>query len=89
MIQCKPNLLKLFLTDPLLSLKCFFGPCTPAQYRLVGPGSWTGAKQAIEKVSSNVIYATKTRVVKQATPSSGFALIIALAFVITFMILVI
>lgn len=71
MIGCRPNLLKLFITDPLLTLKVLFGSCTPPQYRLMGPGSWTGAKQAIENAPSNVIYATKTRVLKK-TPKSMF-----------------
>ncbi|CAH3021974.1 unnamed protein product [Porites evermanni] len=31
------------------------------QYRLMGPGTWVGAKKAIEDAPGNVIYATKTR----------------------------
>ena len=65
MIGCKPDVTKLLLTDPLLAFKCFFGPCTPPQYRLMGPGSWSGAKQAVEKAHSNTIYATKSRDIKQ------------------------
>lgn len=38
---------KLFLTDPKLAKDCFFGPCSPYQYRLMGPGAWSGARQAI------------------------------------------
>ena len=60
MIGCKPQL-TLFFSDPLLALKVFLGPCTPPQYRLMGPNPWAGAKQAIEKALSNTIYATKTR----------------------------
>ena len=61
-IGCKPNFVKLFFSDPGLALQCFFGPCTPSQYRLMGPGTWAGAKKAIEDAPGNVIYATKTRV---------------------------
>lgn len=61
-IGCKPNFVKLFFSDPGLALRCFFGPCTPSQYRLMGPGAWAGAKKAIEDAPGNVIYATKTRV---------------------------
>ncbi|NWI92028.1 FMO5 monooxygenase, partial [Pitta sordida] len=43
----KPNLLTLFLTDPKLALEVAFGPCTPYQYRLRGPGTWAGAREAI------------------------------------------
>ncbi|KAM9831333.1 LOW QUALITY PROTEIN: flavin-containing monooxygenase 5-like [Neosynchiropus ocellatus] len=46
-IGVRPNLLRLALTDPALWLKVFFGPCTPFQYRLCGPGRWAGARQAI------------------------------------------
>ncbi|NWV16331.1 FMO5 monooxygenase, partial [Origma solitaria] len=43
----KPNLLTLFLTDPKLAMEVTFGPCTPYQYRLRGPGAWEGAREAI------------------------------------------
>ncbi|NXJ08022.1 FMO3 monooxygenase, partial [Odontophorus gujanensis] len=46
-IGAKPNVLKLLLTDPQLALKVFFGPCTPYQFRLTGPGKWSGARRAI------------------------------------------
>ena len=31
----------------------------------MGPGAWTGAKKAIQDAPGNVIYATKTRTLKQ------------------------
>ncbi|NWH36177.1 FMO5 monooxygenase, partial [Chloropsis hardwickii] len=43
----KPNLLTLLLTDPRLAMEVAFGPCTPYQYRLRGPGAWAGARAAI------------------------------------------
>ncbi|XP_059710759.1 LOW QUALITY PROTEIN: flavin-containing monooxygenase 5-like [Haemorhous mexicanus] len=43
----KPNLLSLFLTDPKIAMEVAFGPCTPYQYRLRGPGAWAGARAAI------------------------------------------
>ncbi|NXA34150.1 FMO3 monooxygenase, partial [Eudromia elegans] len=43
----KPSLPKLLLTDPRLALEIFFGPCTPYQFRLMGPGKWSGARRAI------------------------------------------
>uniref|UniRef100_A0A673MY53 Flavin-containing monooxygenase n=1 Tax=Sinocyclocheilus rhinocerous TaxID=307959 RepID=A0A673MY53_9TELE len=42
-----PSILKLLLTDPRLALNVIFGPCTPYQFRLHGPGRWEGARQAI------------------------------------------
>ncbi|NXC48057.1 FMO3 monooxygenase, partial [Penelope pileata] len=46
-IGAKPNMLKLLLTDPRLALEVFFGPCSPYQFRLTGPGKWSGARRAI------------------------------------------
>lgn len=46
-IGAKPNIPWLFLTDPKLALEVYFGPCTPYQFRPVGPGKWPGARKAI------------------------------------------
>lgn len=70
-VDCKPNLYKLLFSDPALALRCFFGPCIPAQYRLMGPGAWEGAKKAIEDAPGNVIYTIKTRVCPQADKLKG------------------
>ncbi|XP_028936180.1 flavin-containing monooxygenase 5-like [Ornithorhynchus anatinus] len=43
----KPSLPSLLLSDPKLAREVFFGPCTPYQYRLQGPGRWAGARRAI------------------------------------------
>ncbi len=45
-IHVKPNFLKLWFQEPDLAHLCFFGPCVPFQYRLNGPGAWSGASQA-------------------------------------------
>ncbi|KAM4641597.1 flavin-containing monooxygenase 5-like isoform 1-T3 [Discoglossus pictus] len=57
----KPNLLRLFLKDPRLGCQVLFGPCTPYQYRLMGPGKWDGARNAILTQWSRIIKPTKTR----------------------------
>ncbi|KAJ8039504.1 Dimethylaniline monooxygenase [N-oxide-forming] 1 [Holothuria leucospilota] len=44
---CYPSLKRLFLTDPKLAIKVFFGPITPFTYRLFGPHSWPGARDAV------------------------------------------
>ncbi|NXN19930.1 FMO5 monooxygenase, partial [Indicator maculatus] len=54
-VGVKPNLLTLFLTDPKLALEVAFGPCTPYQYRLQGPGKWAGAREAILTQKQRVI----------------------------------
>lgn len=58
---CFPNFKKLFLTDPVLALKCIFDPCTPYQYRLHGPGAWTGARKAIMTQWDRTVAPLKTR----------------------------
>ncbi|XP_054837407.1 flavin-containing monooxygenase 5-like [Eublepharis macularius] len=63
----KPKLLNLFLTDPKLALKVFFGPCSPVQFRLHGPGKWEGARDAILTQKERIVKATKTRAVQGCT----------------------
>lgn len=60
-IGCKPNLKKLFFTDNAFWRKLVFGPCTPQQWRLEGPGKWDGARAAIENVEKNMWFPMKTR----------------------------
>ncbi|XP_067388601.1 flavin-containing monooxygenase 5-like [Emydura macquarii macquarii] len=64
LLGVKPNLLRLFLTDPQLALEVLFGPCTPAQFRLTGPGRWDGARKSILTQRQRIIKATKTRALK-------------------------
>ncbi|XP_077987003.1 flavin-containing monooxygenase 5-like [Glandiceps talaboti] len=71
-IGVRPNFQQMIFSDPKLAWKCVLGPFTPYQYRLVGPGKWNGAKEAIETIWERVIYATKTRPVKEAKKGSGF-----------------
>ena len=61
LIGARPNLWHLFLTDPKLAFKCYFGPCVPAQYRLVGPGSWKGARDVIMGVEESRVCPLRTR----------------------------
>ncbi|NXT22841.1 FMO5 monooxygenase, partial [Syrrhaptes paradoxus] len=60
-VGVKPNVLSLFLTDPKLALEVFFGPCTPYQYRLRGPGAWAGAREAILTQRQRVVRPLQTR----------------------------
>ncbi|XP_033728026.1 dimethylaniline monooxygenase [N-oxide-forming] 5-like [Pecten maximus] len=43
----KPDLCRIAMSDPSLAFNCFFGPCTPYQFRLEGPCKWEGARPAI------------------------------------------
>ncbi|XP_056379589.1 flavin-containing monooxygenase 5-like isoform X2 [Hyla sarda] len=63
----KPNLFTMFLTDPRLAFHVFFGPCTPYQYRLTGPGKWHGAREAILTQWNRIIKPTRTRVLENNT----------------------
>ncbi|NWQ98363.1 FMO1 monooxygenase, partial [Burhinus bistriatus] len=61
-IGAKPSMLGLLCRDPWLALTIFFGPCTPYQYRLGGPGRWEGARQAILTQWDRTLKPTRTRV---------------------------
>ncbi|XP_009891210.1 PREDICTED: dimethylaniline monooxygenase [N-oxide-forming] 1-like [Charadrius vociferus] len=61
-IGAKPSVLGLLCRDPRLALTIFFGPCTPYQYRLGGPGHWEGARQAILTQWDRTLKPTRTRV---------------------------
>ncbi|XP_022051520.1 flavin-containing monooxygenase 5-like [Acanthochromis polyacanthus] len=64
-IGVRPNLLSLLLRDPVLWMKVFFGPCTPYQFRLTGPGRWAGARQAILTQWERVVQPFRTREVPE------------------------
>ena len=52
---------KMLFTDPKLALACFFGIWSPYQYRLQGPGQWSGARQAILTITERVLAPFQTR----------------------------
>ncbi|KAL3870667.1 hypothetical protein ACJMK2_038712 [Sinanodonta woodiana] len=70
LIGCKPNFCKMLLTDPKLALTCVFGPCTPYQFRIVGPNHWPGAREAIRTQWNRTFFPLKTRDVGQVTEKS-------------------
>ncbi|KAM5237494.1 flavin-containing monooxygenase 5-like [Ctenodactylus gundi] len=57
----KPNLFSLLLRDTELAKEIFYGPCTPYQYRLQGPGKWTGARKAILTQRDRILKPLRTR----------------------------
>ncbi|XP_037626548.1 flavin-containing monooxygenase 5-like [Sebastes umbrosus] len=61
LVGVRPNSLRLLLTDPRLALNVMFGPGTPYQYRLRGPGKWAGARQAILTQWERVFKPMQTR----------------------------
>ncbi|XP_041275991.1 dimethylaniline monooxygenase [N-oxide-forming] 1 isoform X3 [Onychostruthus taczanowskii] len=80
-IGAKPSVLGLLCTDPWLALTIFFGPCSPYQYRLGGPGRWEGARQAILTQWDRVLKPTRTRV-PAASSSSFLSLLTVVGFLL-------
>lgn len=61
LVGVMPRILRLLLSDPRMAWNVVFGPCTPYQYRLRGPGKWAGARQAILSQMDRVIQPMQTR----------------------------
>uniref|UniRef100_UPI0014474EB4 dimethylaniline monooxygenase [N-oxide-forming] 5-like n=1 Tax=Epinephelus lanceolatus TaxID=310571 RepID=UPI0014474EB4 len=72
LVGVRPNFLKLLLTDPRLGLTVLFGPSTPYQYRLKGPGKWAGARQAILTQWERVAHSMQTRPCCDPEPMRSF-----------------
>lgn len=70
-IGIHPNMIYLFLSDPRLAWQVYFGPFTPYQLRLQGPGKWSGARQAILTQWDRTIKPTRTRVLHDHPESSS------------------
>uniref|UniRef100_L7N1Q9 Flavin-containing monooxygenase 5 n=1 Tax=Myotis lucifugus TaxID=59463 RepID=L7N1Q9_MYOLU len=66
LVGVRPNLLSLAFTDPILAWQLLFGPCTPIQYRLQGPGKWSGARKAILTTEDRIRKPMMTRVVESS-----------------------
>ncbi|KAM6963226.1 flavin-containing monooxygenase 5-like [Aplochiton taeniatus] len=60
-VGVQPSILGLLLKDPKLAMSLMFGPITPYQYRLRGPGNWAGARQAILTQFERMAKPMKTR----------------------------
>ncbi|XP_060088570.1 flavin-containing monooxygenase 1-like [Heteronotia binoei] len=82
-IGIKPSVPALLLSDPKLAMKIFFGPCSPYQFRLVGPGKWDGARKAIMTQMERTLKPIRTRVVEDSSSFIGY-LLKALAFFAVF-----
>lgn len=68
-VGVRPNLPSLLFRDPSLWVKILLGPCTPYQYRLGGPGQWTGAREAICTQWDRVTKPMRTRPVPKLSSS--------------------
>ncbi|XP_042142271.1 flavin-containing monooxygenase 5-like [Ixodes scapularis] len=54
-IGASPRMLKYFFTDHKL-FRALLGPCVPYQFRLEGPHSWTGARDAVLGSQMRMLY---------------------------------
>ncbi|XP_069497363.1 dimethylaniline monooxygenase [N-oxide-forming] 2-like isoform X1 [Ambystoma mexicanum] len=77
-IGVKPNFFSFLLRDPRLALEIGFGACTPPQFRLIGPGKWNGARDAIFTKWDRIFKPMKTRVVKNKARRSPLAFALGL-----------
>uniref|UniRef100_A0ACB8F2B0 Uncharacterized protein n=1 Tax=Sphaerodactylus townsendi TaxID=933632 RepID=A0ACB8F2B0_9SAUR len=67
----KPSVPALLLSDPKLAMKIFFGPCSSFQFRLVGPGKWPGARDAIMNQWERTLKPMRTRMVEDTSTFIG------------------
>jgi len=56
MIGAKPDFWRMAMSDPGLWAQCILGPCSPCQYRLIGPHAWPEATNSIITVWNRVTY---------------------------------
>ncbi|XP_030626994.1 dimethylaniline monooxygenase [N-oxide-forming] 5-like [Chanos chanos] len=66
----RPSLLWLFFTDFPLWKRLLMGPVTAYQYRLTGPGKWSGARHAIFTQFDRMFQPLQTRPVDSKSESS-------------------
>ncbi|XP_015682354.1 dimethylaniline monooxygenase [N-oxide-forming] 5 [Protobothrops mucrosquamatus] len=66
LIGVMPNIWSRFITDPKLAQEILFGPRTPYQYRLQGPGKWEGARKAVLTQHERILKPLGTRPVAQS-----------------------
>lgn len=74
LVGVRPRISRLLLTDPKLGLNLLFGPCTPYQFRLRGPGKWAGARQAIFTQWERVAQPMQTRPCNDPEPRKSLKL---------------
>ncbi|XP_019621891.1 PREDICTED: dimethylaniline monooxygenase [N-oxide-forming] 4-like [Branchiostoma belcheri] len=72
-ISAKPNILRLFLTDPAMAYMYYFGPAYPFHHRLVGPNSWTGAVSAAKHAYYNTFSGVGSSFTPRDTGSVWFS----------------
>jgi len=79
LVGVQPKIMRTLLTDPRLGLNVLFGPCTPYQYRLRGPGKWSGARQEILTQWERVAQPMQTRPCDEPKPGTSLKWTLALS----------
>nr|XP_006823407.1 PREDICTED: dimethylaniline monooxygenase [N-oxide-forming] 4-like [Saccoglossus kowalevskii] len=59
-IGVNPSFWKMLISDPRLAMACWYGPQVPYTYRLQGPRTWDGAREAILSVWENTTSPTNS-----------------------------
>ena len=72
----------LFLSDPKLAFAIYFGPVTPYQYRLMGPGAWKSARESILTQWDRTFYPLSTARPLSKSDSTMSGLLYSLVIVI-------
>lgn len=72
-ICVKASIPLLLFKDPRLAWEVCFGPCTSYQYRLMGPGKWDGASNAILTQWDRTMKPFKTRIVPDSSTSASMS----------------
>ena len=72
---------RLLLSDRRLAMAVYFGLTTPYQYRLVGPGAWRGARDAILSTRERILQPLMTRHVVIATNDNKGPSLLLTAFI--------
>ncbi|XP_041967778.1 flavin-containing monooxygenase 5-like [Alosa sapidissima] len=80
-IGVRPSLLWLFFSDYPLFKKVLWGPVSSYQYRIMGPGKWSGARQAIFTQFDRMFQPLKTRPVDDSNKTSLAARVFKLSLV--------
>ena len=70
MIGARPSLPWLFFTDYPLFKRVLWGPVTCYQYRIMGPGKWSGARHAIFTQFDRMYQPLKTRPLDESNERS-------------------
>ncbi|XP_040068438.1 flavin-containing monooxygenase 5-like [Ixodes scapularis] len=71
-IGASPKMLKYFFTDHKL-FRALLGPCVPYQFRLEGPHSWTGARDAVLGSQMRMLYPLNSDCTSFQTEKRGFS----------------